>query len=144
MTKETYIYGSPHVGCLLGTAFQAQYSKLASALESKGLELAVSEYLILRTLYDNDGMQQCDIASSLGKDQAAVCRCVKKMAERELVRTEPISRKCLRVFVADKGRAIETSVMEVASEVHAQLAAMLTPREMQELVRLLNKVKGNQ
>ena len=143
MTKEYTIYSMPNVGCLLGTANQVLLTSLSESLNDAHLDITSSEYLVLRALYDHDGMQQCEIASLLGRDQAAVCRCVKQMAAKQLIYTRTVSRKCLRVFVAEKGRRIESAVKAVGQLKHKQLSEMLTSGELEMLVKILNKIIMN-
>lgn len=130
----------PNIGCRFGTAFQVLYGELAEALTNAGLDIAVPEYILLRALYSKDGMQQCEIAELIGKDKAAISRCVTAMQKKGLVITEPVSRKCVKVFVSEKGRAIEPLVMAVAKERHKALAELLTGDELSILVNILDKI----
>lgn len=140
MTNESKIYQMPNMGCRFGTAFQALYGELADALANAGLDITVPEYILLRALYSNDGMQQCEIAELIGKDKAAISRCVTAMQKKGLVRTEPVSRKCVKVFIAGKGRAIEPTVMAVAKERHKVLTDLLTDDELSVLSKVLDKI----
>ncbi|MDE6393775.1 MAG: MarR family winged helix-turn-helix transcriptional regulator [Duncaniella sp.] len=143
MTNELHIYGGPNVGCMLGTAYQSLLSELTDALAKAGLDVTAPEYLILRALYANNGMQQCELASQLGKDKGAICRCIKTMAAKGLVVTEPVSHKCLKVYVSDKGQSIRADIMAVADERHRALTSMLTPAEMDTFVSVLQRIITN-
>lgn len=134
----------PNAGCMLGAAYQTLVAQLQEALTRAGLDLTVAEYLILRSLYTRDGMQQCEIADILGKDKAAVCRCIKKMLDKKLVRSEPVSHKCLKIFVDSLGTEIRPTVMAVAAERHKALESLLTPDEMSILVTTLQKIISKQ
>ncbi|MDE5880423.1 MAG: MarR family transcriptional regulator [Muribaculaceae bacterium] len=154
MTKEkpntaTATYGddsawadskSPALGCLIGKAYQTMLSQLNSALKEAGLDITTSEYLALRALYSSEGIQQCEIAQMVGKDKAAVCRCVAGLEKKGLVRTECVSHKCLRVFLTDKGREIEPKVMEVARIRHKALLDLTTPENLAIFTEILKKV----
>lgn len=144
MTNESNIYGMPNTGCLLGTAYQTLIAQLGEALRQSGLDISVPEYLVLRTLYSSDGLQQCEIASTIGKDKGAISRTVASMVKKGLVRTEPVSHKCLRVYVDVRGREIEQTVHDVARARHQALEAMVTEREMQTFVCVLRKIIQNQ
>lgn len=144
MTKGLNIYSMPNEGCLLGSAYQTLVAQLQVALADAGLDLTVPEYLILRALYSCDGMQQCEIAEVLDKDKAAVCRCVKSMLSKGLVRAEPVSHKCLRIFIDTKGREIRPTVMAVAAERQKALESILTPDELSTFVGALRKIIDSQ
>lgn len=140
MKKEKSKYVFPAVGCLLGTAYQTLLSQLDRELKCAGLEISTGEYLVLRALYADDGIQQCQIADMVGKDKAAVCRCVSAMEKKGLVRTEAISHKCLRVYLSDKARQIEPKIMAVAQRRHDALSATATPDELDIFIRILGNI----
>ena len=140
MTKETKIYQMPNVGCMIGTAYQILLSRLSEALADAGLDVTTSEYLVLRVLYCEEGLQQCEIADIIGKDKAGVCRCVAAMERKGLVRTECVSHKCLRVYLSDKGRAIEKQIMRVANERHMALGNAVNSKDMESFVKVLKAI----
>lgn len=140
MTNKLQTYGGPNVGCMLGTAYQVLVSELTDALAKAGLDITAPEYLILRALYTNDGMQQCELAALLGKDKGAICRCVKTMTAKGLVTTQPVSHKCLKVYVSDKGQHIRPDIMAVAEKQHRALTSMLSSAEMDTFVSILQKI----
>ncbi len=144
MKNDKKLYGMPNTGCMVGTAYQTLLSRLSEALSAHGLDLTTPEYMVLRALYTCEGMQQCDLAAMIGKDKGAICRCVAAMAKKGLVRTESVSHKCLRVYVAPKGREIEPKVMAVAKARHEALASLLTPEEMTTFDTVLEKIINNE
>lgn len=143
MTNDFQFYRLPNLGCQIGTAYQRLLSQLASALEKAGLDVTTSEYLILRALYTSDGMQQCEIASLISKDKGAVSRSVAAMVKKGLVVTDPVSRKCLRVFLSEKGRQIEPAIMRVSEARHQALVGLVSPEELKVFVKVL-KIIANQ
>lgn len=143
MKDDAKLYGMPNMGCMLGTAYQVLLSKLSEALSAHGLDLTPSEYMVLRALYTCEGMQQCELAAMIGKDKGAVCRCVAAMVKKGVIRTESVSHKCLRVYVAPKGREIEPRVMAVGRERHEALTELLTPEEMTMFDIVLEKIINN-
>ncbi|MDE6369567.1 MAG: MarR family transcriptional regulator [Muribaculaceae bacterium] len=140
MTKEKMTYQMPNVGCMIGTAYQALLSKLSLALADAGLDITPAEYMVLRVLYDQEGLQQCEIAEIIGRDKAGVSRCVAGMEKKGLVRTEAVSHKCLRVYLSDKGRSVEAAVMDVANERHRALEGLVDGRDMEVFVKVLRTI----
>lgn len=131
---------TPAIGCLIGTAYQILLSRLASALKEAGVNITTSEYLVLRAIYSKDGLQQCEIADMVGKDKAAICRCVAGLAKKGLVRTESVSHKCLRVYSTEEGRRIEPDIMRVAALRHKELAEMVSHKELEVFTKVLEKI----
>lgn len=130
----------PNVGCMIGTAYQVLLSRLSVALADAGLDITTAEYMVLRVLYDEEGLQQCDIAEIIGRDKAGVSRCVAAMERKGFVRTEAVSHKCLRVYLSDKGRAIEAAVMGVANERQLALESIVEGSDMETFVKVLRTI----
>lgn len=140
MRKTDEIIQSPALGCKVGRAYQIMLSQLATALKEAGLNITTSEYLVLRSVYSKDGLQQCEIADMVGKDKAAVCRCVAGLKKKGLLATESVSHKYLRVYLTDKSREIESDIMAVARKRHSSLINLTSPEELEIFQRILEKI----
>ncbi len=141
MNKEENItYELPNLGCMVGVAYQKMVGSLGEALAKAGLKISVPEYLVLRVLYGHDGCQQCDIAAALGKDKAAICRCVSGMVRKGLLTTKQVSHKCLRVHLTEEARGIEAAVMRVGAERDALLRTIVPAEDLETFRRVLAKI----
>ncbi len=139
MEKEK-IYNMPYVGCILGSAFQRLSSQLEASLKESKLPITAAEYMILRALYSRDGLQQCEIVDMVGKDKSAICRSVSSLSKKGLVSTEPVSYKCIRVWLTKKGRDIEPQIMKIAQERHAALEQIASSSDIETMMRVLNAI----
>lgn len=137
-TKENI--ENPALGCKLGRAYQILLSQLATALKEAGLNISTSEYLVLRSVYSNEGLRQCEIAEMIGKDKAAVCRCVAGLEKKGLLSTESVSHKCLRVYLTDRSRDMESKIMTVAVKRHNSLLNLTSPDELKIFQHILEKI----
>ncbi|MDE7156273.1 MAG: MarR family winged helix-turn-helix transcriptional regulator [Muribaculaceae bacterium] len=140
MKTEKKTYQSPALGCMLGSANQILLVELERALKEAKLSLTTVEYLVLRALYSKDGIRQCEIGDMVGRDKAGICRCVTGLIKKGLVITEPVSYKCLKVYLTDKARLIQPKVMQVAESRHQGLVDLLTPEELNVFNKVLEKI----
>ncbi|MDE6497470.1 MAG: MarR family transcriptional regulator [Muribaculaceae bacterium] len=143
MNDEKNIYAMPNLGCMTGTAYHILEGKLAEALRGASLDISTPEYLVLRALYNHDGMQLCELGEVIGKDKSAISRTVSGMARRGLVDAEQVSHKCLRVWLTDSALAIMPDVMRVAAERHKALTDMCTSDELEAFSAVLKKIINN-
>lgn len=143
MKQNSSIYAMPNMGCLLGVAFQRQYSSLEAELKSSGVGITAPEYLIMRVLINNSDLQPCEIADILGKDKAAISRCLTSLVEKGLVETNSVSHKCKRLQLTDKGSDLVPVILKVAETKQRELARVLTQNEMNLLQELLIKIINN-
>lgn len=144
MKQNPTTYNTPYIGCLLGTAYQRLISMLEKALREAKLDITAGEYLILRALYSRDGLQQCEIADMVGKDKGAISRTVSAMVRKCLVQTEAVSYKCTRVWVTEKGRAIENKVLEIADLRHKALLTLAPESDIEAFIGVLKKIVSNE
>lgn len=98
---------------------------------------------MLRVLYATDGLRQCDIAATLSKDKAAICRCITGMVKKGLVVTQSVSYKCQCVFLTDRAIALKSQIMGVANECDSRLQNLLTTQESESLRKILIKIIEN-
>lgn len=136
-------YHSPALGCMLGSANQVLLKELEKALKNARLNLTSTEYLVLRALYSKDGIQQCEIAEMVGRDKAGICRCVTGLGKKGLVEVEPVSYKCLRVYLTNKALSIQSQVMQVAESRHKELIELLNSSELEAFTKALDKIIKN-
>ena len=140
MKQKTKTYKMPNMGCLLGIAYQTEYASLEATLKSEGLEISAPEYLVLRVIFNHEGLQLCEIGEILGKDKGAISRCVGSLVRKQLVRTESVSHKCLRAYTSSKGEELKPKILNVAVMRQSELAKKLSKDEMQQLKIILTKI----
>lgn len=133
-------YDMPCAGCLMGSAFQKLTVELEATLKREGLGITSAEYMILRALYSRDGLQQCEIVDMVGKDKSSICRSVSALAKKDLVSTEPISYKCIRVWLTDKAREIQPRIMQIADERHKALIKLAPNKDIEAFLRVLKAI----
>ena len=148
MKKEIKTYCSPALGCMVGSANQVLLTELEKALKEEKLHLSSMEYLVLRALYSKDGIQQCEIAEMVGRHKAGICRCISGLVKKDLVYTEPVSYKCLKIYLTDEARLLQSRVMKVANDRHHALLNIISAEDLEIFNKVLETIikqnkKGN-
>ncbi|MDE5840420.1 MAG: MarR family winged helix-turn-helix transcriptional regulator [Muribaculaceae bacterium] len=133
-------YDTPYVGCLVGTAFQKMTSQLEAVLKKNGIGITAGEYMILRALYSQDGLQQCEISEMVGKDKSSVCRSVSALTKKGLVDTESVSYKCVRVRLTEKAQKIRPEIFRIAEERHQALLATASAKDIEIFIKVLKAI----
>ncbi len=135
--EDKKTYGMPYVGCLVGAAFQKMTSQLEVELKKAEIPITAAEYMILRALYSTDGLQQCEICDMVGKDKASICRSVSSLAKKGLINPEPVSYKCVRVWLTDKANEIKPQIMKIADDRHKALTSLASEKEIESFIKIL-------
>ena len=140
MKKRIENIESPALVCKVGRAYQILLGQLADALRKSGLDITTTEYLVLRAVYSDEGLQQCEIADMVGKDKAAVCRCVSALIKKGLLSAVSVSHKCLKIYRTDKSREREQQILSVAKAKHQWLVERISPDELTIFSQILDKI----
>lgn len=130
----------PYMGCMIGAAFQKMTSELEAALKQEHLSITAGEYMILRALYSHDGLQQCEICDVVGKDKSSICRSVSALNRKGLIKTEPVSHKCIRIWLTDQASEIRPRIMKIADERNNALLALASEKEIEIFTKILKKI----
>lgn len=103
--------------------------------EHGGVHVSMSEVFALGELSEVDAMSQQDLASHLGLEKSTVSRLAAGIEARGwLSRTREVSnRRYYRLRLTEEGRQVASRVGQDLRNHHAQLLALLTPRERQAL-----------
>ena len=116
------------LGFLLDRALWALAAALNTALREHGIDLPNSQYIIMRFLYEQDGISQNRIATLMHKDAAAIKRSIDNLEKKGLVERRVVSRCKNNIYLTETGRELMPEVIAVANKVFDMTTEL--PEEM--------------
>ena len=126
------------------TAFWAAKRSLANASATAFARHGIHEgqQHILRCLWTEDGLAPGDLARRLGLATPTVTRAATRMEAAGLLRREPHERdrRLIRLFLTDRGRALEKVIGREISELSERALASLDASQRAALVRFLDSI----
>lgn len=117
MEKETV----NSLGYLLDRALWVTSNALNKALKDNGIDLPHSQYIIMRVLFEKDGVSQNEIAVFLHKDAAAIKRSIDYLEKKDLVIRKSESPCKYGIYLTDKGQSLKPEIIAIANDVFHQL-----------------------
>lgn len=104
------------IGRLVSILYRQSQSYINQAL--RDLDISSSECIFLKTLYNNEGINQEEISSLLIIDKAATARGIKSLEEKGLViRTaDQNDKRAKKVFTTEKGKSYEEKINNTLRE----------------------------
>jgi len=122
---------------------KAHRARAEAALNRLGLHTG-QEMLLLR-LWIEEGIPQSQLAVSMGVEPPTATKMLQRMEHAGLIerRPDPEDARVSRVYLTERGRALEQPVLEVWKQLEAQTVAGLSPTELALLRRLLMQVAAN-
>jgi DNA-binding MarR family transcriptional regulator len=132
-----------YLGFQLLQVHKAHRTRAEAALNKLGLHTG-QEMLLLR-LWIEEGIPQSQLAASMGVEPPTATKMLQRMEHAGLIerRADPEDARISRVYLTERGRALEKPVLEVWKQLEAQTVVGLSATEQALLHRLLMQVSAN-
>ncbi|MGP4075523.1 MarR family winged helix-turn-helix transcriptional regulator [Halobacillus sp. K22] len=121
--------------------------KLTSYIKSmlEPYNLAPEQNLIMMLLWEEDGLNQKQLAMKLNKDKTNIARMASNLEKKGFV-TRSYScedRRSLELYLTETGSELREEVLPVTEEFNKIATGNLTGEEKEQLAQLLNKIERN-
>lgn len=132
-----------YLGFQLLQAQRAHRARAEAALSKLGLHTG-QEMLLLR-LWREEGMPQSQLAAAMGVEPPTATKMLQRMEHAGLIerRPDPDDARISRVYLTERGRALEQPVLEIWRALETQTTSGLSDAEQALLRRLLMQIKTN-
>ncbi|MDK4806742.1 MAG: MarR family winged helix-turn-helix transcriptional regulator [Novosphingobium aromaticivorans] len=106
--------------------------------------LKISEWRVMAVLGDAGALTQRDLVGATQMDKVAVNRACKVLEDRGLLQRSPnvADGRSHHLELTAQGREIHARIWPQAQEIYEDIFAVLTPREVERLRGLLDKLLG--
>lgn len=131
------------VGYILAHAGRLHRNRVGSELAALGLH--VGQEMMLLHLWAEEGQSITDLSACADLDLSTMSKALARMEHAGLVERRPDAEdvRVSRVYLTDRGRALQGPVVRAWHEVEGQTMAGLTTEEQIVLRRLLMQVQRN-
>ncbi|MFA0056274.1 MarR family winged helix-turn-helix transcriptional regulator [Vibrio echinoideorum] len=111
-------------------------------LELKKHGLTIALWPTLMCLWEEEGITQRDIAAKSKVENSTTTRTLDKLEKLELVerRADPNSRRSFRIYLTEKGKALQETLIPIPMKLNKELVSALDPQEQQQMISLLKKM----
>ncbi len=108
--------------------------------ELKQYGVTVAEIPVLLQLFLQEAMTQDQIAMRLALDKSAVTRSIQSLKDKGFLekRKDESDLRCNRIFLTEKGAALQGSVFAIRERVSESIMSRMNPEEQKEFMRLLH------
>ena len=122
---------------------KAHRSRAETALNKLGVH--TGQEMILLQLWIEEGIPQSQLAASMEVEPPTATKMLQRMERAGLIerRPDPEDARISRVYLTERGRALEQPVLDVWKQLEAQTVAGLSLTEQALLHRLLMQILTN-
>jgi DNA-binding MarR family transcriptional regulator len=129
------------------TAFWSAKRAMAEASEAAFQRHGVrsGQQWILRRLWDEDGQTPGEVARQLELSTPTVTKAAMRMEAAGLIdrRPDPRDARLVRLFLSERGRALEKTIAEEMAQLARRSLATLSEDEVKALVAALTAIRRN-
>lgn len=108
-------------------------------------DITSEQWGVLARLFEQDGLNQKELAEKLLKDQANTTRILDKLVTKGWVKrlAAPDDRRAFLIFLTDKGKEIVAATYPLVAQVKEKLQSGLTVHEIESLTVQLKRLSHN-
>lgn len=109
-------------------------------VEHQGVTIA--EWVVLRALFDHDGIKPSELSEKLGLTRGAISKLVDRLAAKQLVvvRSNTVDRRAQAVALSSSGRRLVPKLAALADENDAETFGHLTAEQRATLLTTLQSI----
>lgn len=110
-----------------------------------GFNITVDQWLVLKLLYEREGLKQNELAELVFKDNPTLTRIIDLLCEKGLTERNmhPDDRRCFMVSLTSKGRTKVKEMLPNIQEVRLKAWEGLSERDFNHFRRILNTIYEN-
>ena len=107
----------------------------------KAYGVTLSQWFVLKQLWQQEGKSQVELQELLGLERATVNGLIQRMARSELIKLkpDPDDRRVQRIFLTGRGRALKQITPSLEEEVNARALHGFSEDERTFFIRLLSR-----
>lgn len=137
---ETKFDRQSSFGWMINVVAHQAAKKFEVELKKHGLTVAL--WPTMMCLWEEEGITQREIALKSKVENSTTTRTLDKLEKLGLVerQTDPNSRRSFRIYLTEKGRAMEEELIVLPMQVNRELLSSLDADEQKDMIRLLQKM----
>ena len=111
----------------------------------KACDVTMSQWVVLKFLWEQEGRSQVELQEVLGLDGATITGLLQRMSSQDLVHrhADPMDKRVQRVFLTERGRALEQITARFEAEVNACALCDFSEDERAFFLRLVQRALRN-
>jgi MarR family transcriptional regulator, organic hydroperoxide resistance regulator len=134
------------IGFFLSRASLAMKQYVNRLLKTAGMEDVSMGFIgVLLSLYRADGQTISELGESVSLEKSTMTGLIDRMVRANLVGREadPADRRVLRVWLTDRGKAVQPGVGKVLGQAYTDLTSGMADKEVERVERILGHIIDN-
>ena len=134
-----------YIGPFLGKTVKKIENHLQKTFEHEKLDLTKEQVIILKNLYNKDGINQNELAALTLRDKSSLTRLLTKMETKNYVFRKKCNddKRSKNVFITPLGKSVFEKGIPSSKKVLSQVEENISAKEKQQIITILEKIQNN-
>lgn len=136
------VKGEIPIGGLLGSTSHKMRLLLYKVLQNNDVDLNVEQFMLLKCLSFNDGINQQELSKVIDRDKTTIARLISKMEKKNMVLrvNSKEDKRVNNIYLTNLGKEMLSNVEPYLSEINNSLKGSISVDEFEVLKRVLSKL----
>jgi DNA-binding MarR family transcriptional regulator len=114
-------------------------------LKENGVTITSDQWVVVKRISEQEGVNQREIAGITYKDPASVTRIIDLLEKNGIVMRKPVEgdRRSYALFLTDAGKSLVRKITPIASEILSKGLKGIKKSDQEKLNEILNKIYDN-
>lgn len=141
---ETFLFENSF-GRIIGVAHTAMFRHLSALMKEYNLPITPDQFRVLNHLWQQDGLQQTELALCTNRNRANVTRIIDILEREGIVerRDDSTDRRVFRIYLTPKGKSIKEETAKCAAQSIKDSLKGVSKEEIDICTKVLLKIKKN-
>lgn len=135
----------PNLGRLHHLADRALINRLTRNFRTEGCDISFEQYLVLNILWSEDGLNQQQLANTIGTGKANITRLVDGLEKRNLVIriTDRRDRRVRWIHLTHAGKSLRDKLVQIARKARKEAYAGISKTDLETYEKVLDYIISN-
>ncbi len=133
------------IGLWLGRTMKMVDFHMHEAFENAGLDLTKEQMVVLKKLYENDGLNQNELAFLTYRDKSSLARLLTKMELKKYIKRKQSKddKRVNQVFLTTEGEKMYSKTRPIIKGLIDKMEHNIGGEQKKQMIELLQKVQKN-
>jgi len=131
------------LGFILARTSNSVATHFNSFLKEQGIDLPHSQYIVLKILYDEDGISQHELSQRTFKDEAAIKRTLDILEKKGLVKRVATNTRRNNIVLTEESRVLMPKIWDCVKKAKVTALTGVTDAEYNMFVDILERIYEN-
>ena len=143
--NDEYTHIQDSLGLMIYRTALALKSAVQRCFKENGFEITAEQWVIMRHLWEEEGLSQREIGEKAAKDKPNITRMLDALEKKRLIfrQPDPRDRRKFCVYLTKEGKQLHERLLPLSQTLREQVTRSLSQPEIDRTKETLSKINRN-